>query len=241
MAERVYPSSRPGVQNVNGAYTKGQMYGASLPAYRPEPEKRRNRFGLCCLWFTIILVVLILLLGIAAFVLWFIYRPHTPKFSVETVQITRFNVTKNSHLNSEVILQIKARNPNKKITFFYDQTSVKVSSNDVDLVDGSFPGFFHGRKNTTILKTDLKTQNLALEASDAKTLKSDQSKGKISLDVHMDTHLRFKMGKWKSHKIRIKVNCNGVSAPISNTKKPSAPKQLDSKCKLKLKFKFFKW
>lgn len=242
MAERVYPSNRPGVQNLNGAYTKGQMYGAALPTSRPTPpKKRRNRCCLCFLCLVGFLLALILLAGIAALVLWIIYRPHQPSFSVSTVQIPTFNVTKDSHLSYEFVLQMDARNPNKKVTFYYDAFSVKVSSGDLDLADGSVPGFFHGTKNTTAVKVDLKSKNLALGASDAKKLKSAQSKGKITLDVDLQTRVRVKMGKWKSHKVRVDVKCNGVSAVISSTKKASAAANSDAKCKIKIKFKVFKW
>uniref|UniRef100_A0A0C9RFU3 TSA: Wollemia nobilis Ref_Wollemi_Transcript_29510_1090 transcribed RNA sequence n=1 Tax=Wollemia nobilis TaxID=56998 RepID=A0A0C9RFU3_9CONI len=235
MTERVYPSNRPGVQNLNGAYTKG----ASVPRYRPEPEKeRRNRCCLCCLWFTIVVVTLIVLVGIAALVLWILYRPQEPKFSVGALQISQLNVTKNTRLTSEVNLQLNARNPNKKVTFFYDEFSVKISSGDVDLAVGSVPGFFHGKKNITLVKADLKTKDLTIASSDAKKLKSAQSKGKISLDVDADTHVKVKVGKWKSHKIRVQVKCSDVATTISNTKKAS---DINSKCDLKVKFKIFKW
>lgn len=240
MAERVYPSNRPGVQNLNGAYTKGQMYGASLPTFRPTPpKKRRNRCCLCCLGLVAFILFLILLAGIAALVIWIVYRPHEPSFAMSSVQIPKFNVTKDSHLSYEFVLQVDARNPNKKVSFYYDPFSVKISSGDVDLADGSVPGFFHGTKNTTVLKADLKSQNLALSSSDAKNLKSAQSKGKVKLDLDLQTRVRVKIGKLKSHKVRIDVKCKGVSAAIS--KKASAAASSDTKCKLKLKFKVFKW
>jgi len=242
MAERVYPANRPGVQNLNGAYTKGQMYGAALPTFRPTPpKKRRNRCCLCFLSLIAILLGLILLAGIAALVLWVIYRPHQPSFTVTTVQIPKFNLTKNSQLSYEFALQIDARNPNKKVSFYYDAFSVKVSSGNLDLADGSIPGFFHGTKNNTVVKADLKSPNLALGASDAKKLKSAQTKGKITLDLDLQTHVRVKMGKWKSHKVRVDIKCSGVSAVISSTKKASTTANSDSKCKIKLKFKVFKW
>jgi len=242
MAERAYPPNRPGVQNLNGAYTKGQMYSAALPSFRPTPPKKRsNRCCLCILCLISFLLALILLAGIAGFVLWIIYKPREPHFTVASVQIPKFNVTGGSHLSYEFILQMVAGNPNKKVNFYYDAFSVKVSSDNLDLADGSVPGFFHGTRNITVVKADLKSQNLALGASDAKKLKSAQSKGKITLDVDLQTRVRVKMGKWKSHKVRVNVKCNGVSAMISGNKKASASANSGFKCKIKLKFKVFKW
>lgn len=242
MTDRVYPASRPGVTNLNGAYTKGQAYGAALPRYRPRPAKpRRSRGCLCCLWFLIIVAILIVLVAIAGAVLWLLYRPQEPKFSVGTLQISKLSVTKNTHLASDIQLQLTARNPNKKITFVYDDFNVQISSGDADLVDGSFPGFFHGKKNTTVVNADLKTKDLVLSTSDATKLKSAQSKGKISLDVNLDSHFRAKLGKWKTQKIKIEVKCSKVPGVISKTKKPSATSTADAKCDFNVKFKIFKW
>lgn len=242
MAEKAFPSNSAGVQNLNGAYTKGQMYSAALPAFRPTPPKeRRNRCCLCFVGLIAFILAILLFAGITGFVLWVIYRPHQPNFTVTSVQIPKFNVTKDSYLRYQFVLQMDARNPNKKVTFYYDTFSVKVSTDNLDLADGSVPGFYHGTKNTTVLKADLKSENLALDASDAKKLKSAQSKGKITLDVDLQTRVRVKMGKWNSHKVRANINCNGVSAVISGTKKSSASAISDSKCNIKLKFKVFKW
>lgn len=194
---------------------------------------------MCCLWITAIIVIVIVLAAIAGAVLWLLYRPQEPKFSVSSLQISKLSVTKNTHLASEVNLQLTAKNPNKKVTFVYDDFHVQISSGDADLVDGSVPGFFQGKKNTTIVKADLKTPDSVLAASDATRLKSAQSKGKITVDVDIDSHITAKVGKFKTQKIKVKVKCPKVSAIISKTKKAST--SADSKCDFSVKFKIFKW
>lgn len=194
---------------------------------------------MCCLWITAIIVILIVLVAIAAAVLWLLYRPQEPKFSVSSLQISKLSVTKSTHLTSEILIQLTAKNPNKKVTFDYDDFNVQISSGDADLADGTVPGFFQGKKNTTIVKADLKTQDSVLAASDATKLKSAQSKGKISVDVNLDTHIRAKLGKWKTQKIKIKVKCSQVPVLISKAKKAST--STDSKCDFSVKFKIFKW
>lgn len=194
---------------------------------------------MCCLWITAIVVILIVLAAIAAAVLWLLYRPQEPKFSVSSLQISKLSVTKNTHLASEVNLQLTAKNPNKKVTFVYDDFNVQISSGDADLVGGSVPGFFQGKKNTTIVKADLKTPDSVLAASDATKLKSAQSKGKITVDVDIDSHITAKLGKFKTQKIKMKVKCAKVPAVISKTKKTST--SADSKCDFSVKFKIFKW
>jgi len=189
----------------------------------------------------LLLLALLLVVGIAGLVVWVIYRPELPKISVTSVQIPMFTLAKNSqYLTYEFILKLRAWNPNKKVSFIYDDFTVKLSSGDVDIGDGSVPGFFHGTGNTTAVMADLKRQNMALDASDAKKLKSAKSKGNIMLDVKVGTHVGVKMSKWKSPKVRVEVNCHGISAVISKSKlKPTA--NSNSKCMFKVRIKVFKW
>lgn len=229
-----------------GAYTKGQIYGASLPAYRlraPKKKQRNNSCCMCCLCLIVLLLILFLLAGIAGLVFWVIYRPQLPKISVNSVQIPKFKVTGISHLTYEFIVKLNAMNPNKKVSFIYDDFPVKLSSDGVDIAEGSVPGFFHGTQNNTVVKADLKSPNMVLDGSDAKKLKSAESKGKITLDIKVGTRVRVQIGKWKSPKIGIEVNCSEISAEISRTKKTlgSTTSDSNSKCNFKVRVKVFKW
>jgi hypothetical protein len=91
----------------------------------------------------------------------------------------------------------------------------------VDVAEGSIPGFFNEKKNSMVVMNDLKGQNITLDGSDARALKSAASEGKITLDVQVRTRVRVKIEKWKSPKVKVKVNCNGVSVRISRTKAAS--------------------
>eukprot|EP01018_Ginkgo_biloba_P004302 Gb_41030 [translate_table: standard] len=239
MTDRVYPFNKPpGIQKPPGynqnAASKAQIYRPAMPSYRPRPQRKRNHCCIFCIWFFIILLSLILLVGIAGFILYIMYRPQEPSFSVRTLQIPRLTVTTKAggtHLNSEVIVEVEARNPNKKLSFSYEQSKVSVSSDDVNLGQGSFPPFFHGRKNTTVLKYDIKVQDTPIDEADGKSLRLKYAKKKLALDVELDTHVSVKVGKWKSSKIKIIVACSGVPASSSKAK------ATDTQCKIKL----FKW
>ncbi|KAK7845830.1 ndr1/hin1-like protein 13 [Quercus suber] len=115
MADRVYPSSKPATNGTaaatatttNGAFpaTKAQLYGATRPAYRPQPHNRRRQHSRscccsCCIWLTFFLLLLILLGAIAGAIVYVLYRPHRPTFSVTSLKVSHLNVTSSSTINS---------------------------------------------------------------------------------------------------------------------------------------------
>ncbi|KAJ0964564.1 hypothetical protein J5N97_025702 [Dioscorea zingiberensis] len=257
MADRVYPSAKPNPHPppaaANGAAggppsfpaTKAQMYGATRPAYRPQPpskqRRRRSRRSCCCaccLWLTLVIVALILLAAIAGGVFYVLYRPHRPSFSVSSLRLSTLNLTSN-HLSSRIDLSVTARNPNRKLVFLYDPIYISASSNDVDVGDGSIPAFTHDTKNTTILKTTLSSSSQSLDSSIASDLKK---KTTLPLEIDLETKAGVKIGSLKTKKIGIRVSCSGinVAVPKPKGKTPSASSP-DASCKVKIRIKIWKW
>ncbi|XP_047317009.1 NDR1/HIN1-like protein 6 [Impatiens glandulifera] len=265
--DRVYPSSTkppangavpappPGANNNNNAAaaafpaTKAQLYNASRPAYRPQPRHRSRRSCCCrcCLWTTFSIILLLFLLAIAGAVLWVIYRPHRPNFSVSTFQISQFNLTGSS--NSQLItstfnLTLIARNPNKKLVFFYDPISVSVSTDrGTHLGDGTFPAFTHSTKNTTTLKTTIGGGGgQSIDDASATGLKSDLKKNSLPLKVQLDTKVKVKMGSLNTKKVPIRVTCTGINAAVPTGKTPATPASTGKiKCKVDARIKIWKW
>lgn len=209
MTDRVYPSAKPTATNGNGAAanptfpaTKAQLYGANRPTYRPQPYHRRSRRRCCCrfcFWFILIILILLLLIGVAGTVFYLLYRPHRPSFTVTSLKLSYLNLTSSSTLNSKFDLNVTAKNPNKKIDFSYDPTSISIFSGDVDIGDGNIPAFEHGKKNTTLLKASIVSSGVALESDAEKQLKASmKSKNGLPLKVKLETKVKAKMGDRKS-------------------------------------------
>lgn len=261
MAERIYPSAKPASTNpgqtLNGTAfpaPKSQLYNAARPTYRPTPPKRRrrsccNRCCLFCIWFTIAILALILLAAIAGGVVWVLYRPQRPNFSVSNLKITTFNFTTTtgdsptSRLNSRMALSVSARNPNKKIIFFYDPITIDVSSSGADLGNGSFPAFVHGTKNVTSLRASISTGGPSdLDPDSATSLRSGlKKKNTLPLEIRLATKVKVKMGSWTTKKVGIRVFCNGIDAPIPKGNSSTAAGSSDVKCDVKLRMKIWKF
>ncbi|XP_057771649.1 NDR1/HIN1-like protein 13 [Salvia miltiorrhiza] len=258
MNDKVYPSAKPAANGGGGAPTaangeanpafpanKAQLYNSTRPAYRPQPPpKRGHRRGCCCsccLWSTLAILLLLFLAAIAGAVFYVLYRPHRPSFAVNSLQLSRFNLTDNS-ISSSFNLSITARNPNKKIAFFYDTISVKFISGDLDIADGSFAGFAQGKKNVTTLRSVVtSSRNQISDGADASQLKSSLKNKSLPLKIQLDTKVRVKIGKIKTKNLKIRVTCDGIKISIPSGKTATSATTSRVKCKVDPRIKIIKW
>lgn len=257
MTDRVYPSAKPTANGAdappaaNGAANpafpanKSQLYNTTRPAYRPQPPpRRRHRRGCCCsccLWTTLLILILLLLIAIAGVVFYVLYRPHRPSFAVNSLQLSRFNLTDRS-LTSSFNFSITARNPNKKITFDYDEISVKFLSGDLEIADGSIPGFTHGRKNVTTLRTVVSSSKQQFpDGTDIAPLKSSLKSRNLPIQIQLETKLKVKAGKIKTKKLKIRVTCDGIKISIPTGKTATVAATSHVKCKVDPRIKIIKW
>ena len=252
MTDRVYPSAKPAA--VNGAAanpsfpaTKAQLYGATRPTYRPQPHHRRRSKRRCCctffFWLILTVLILLLLIGVGGTVFYLLYRPHHPTFTVTSLKLSYLNLTSSSNtLNSRFDITVSATNPNKKILFAYDPTSITILSADIDLGDGTVPGFQHPKKNTTLIKGSILSSGQALQSDEASRLKSSmKSKTGLPLKVNLETKVKAKMGNLKTPKVGIRVSCDGIRVSLPSGKKPATASTSNAKCDVDVRFKIWKW
>ncbi|KAK8478750.1 hypothetical protein V6N13_138807 [Hibiscus sabdariffa] len=255
MADRVYPSSKQATNvtataaaatNPSFPATKAQLYGASRPPYRPQPNRHRYRRSCCCsccLWTTIAILVLILIAAIAGAALYVLYRPHRPTFTVSSLKVSTLNVTSASKLITNISLTVEAKNPNKKLVYSYDPTTISITTSDgIDIGDGSFGSFVHGTKNTTLLKAAITSSNQELDDTSAGKLKTDlkSSKG-LPLKIKLETKVKAKMGALKTPKLGIRVACEGIKITVPKGKSATTASTSNAKCKVDLKIKIWRW
>lgn len=254
MTDRVYPATKPAANGTTPAAaaanptfppTKAQLYNTTRPVYRPQAlSKRRHRRSCCCsccLWTTLFIILILILVAIAGAVLWVLYRPHRPSFSVSSLQLSQFNLT-STGVTSKFNVTLLARNPNKKIKFFYDPINVSILSDGVDIGDGSFPSFEHGTKNTTTLKAVISSSGQSLDSTQISTLKSDlKNQNGLPLTIQLNTKVKVKVGGLKTKKIGIRVTCEGIKLAVPTGKTPTSATTSNIKCKVDLRIKIWKW
>lgn len=260
MTDRVYPAAKPSGLNpppqaLNGSAfpaPKSQLYNPNRHPYRPTPKPSRRRRScchrtcICCIWFTIFILALILLAAIAGGVVWVLYRPQRPSFSVSSLKFSTFNLSSSDSLNSRLDLSVTARNPNKKLVFFYDPISIDVSSQGVDIGNGTFPALVHGAKNSTTLKTVVSTGGpRVLDSDSANSLRSDlKKKNRLPLEIRLETNVKVKLGSLKTNKVGIRVFCDGIDANIpkgNSTVTAYSGSSSEPNCHVKLRIKIWKF
>ncbi|OWM76572.1 NDR1/HIN1-like protein 6 [Punica granatum] len=250
MTDRVFPSAKPtangGTATPTFPATKAQLYGATTrSAYRPQPSRRRHRRGCCCrccLWTTVAFLVLLLLIAAAAAIFYALYRPQRPSFSVTSFRLAYLNTT-SSGVSSKFNLTVTARNPNKKVVYIYSPTSISVLASDVDVGDGKFPAFVHGKRNSTVLRSSITSNNQPLDSDSLSKLKSAlKGKNGVPLKVKLDTKVKMKAGGLKTPRIGIRVTCDGIRATVPAAgKAPAVASTANVKCKVDTRIKIWKW
>ncbi|KAL4589248.1 hypothetical protein LXL04_002154 [Taraxacum kok-saghyz] len=254
MAEKIHPSAKPTAGNNHAPPTafaangnppfpanKAQLYNSTRPVYRPLPRRnRRSCWCSCCLWITLVLILLIVIAAVAGGVFYVLYRPHRPSFAISSLQVSQFNLTSSNQLNTRFNFTVTARNPNKKIAFYYDLVSVSIDSKGVGVGDGSIPAFVMPKKNTTKLRTILSTTGRSVD--DDSGLKSDlKNKKSLPLTIKLDTKVKVKIGSLKTKKVPIRVVCQGIKVTPPTGKLATTATTSNVKCKVDLRIKIWKW
>ncbi|RDX73756.1 NDR1/HIN1-like protein 6, partial [Mucuna pruriens] len=183
----------------------------TFPVIHSKPPKRRN----CCCrflcWTFSILLILIIAIAITIGVIYLVFRPKLPKYSVDQLRISQFNVSDNDSLYASFNVAITARNPNKKIGIYYGGGShISAWYMDTQLCEGSLPKFYQGHRNTTML--DLPLSGQAQDASGLLNRLQEQLQqtNNIPLNLKVNQPVRVKLGKLKLFKVKFRVRCRLV-------------------------------
>ncbi|URE31819.1 harpin-induced protein 1 domain containing protein [Musa troglodytarum] len=209
--------------HLNGAY-----YGPPVPPPQSyHSVGSRSSCGPCSLLCTLFkfIISIVIIVGIVALVLWLVFRPHEVKVYVGTASLAQFAFSSNSsNLQYNLSMDMSIRNPNKRISIYYDYVEARA------LYDGSrfafdvLPTFYQGHKNTTVLYPAFQGTQLLLGDSVATTYSREKEEGFYYVHVKLYTRLRLKVWVLKIHYNKQKVDCSlklpvpGSSAKFEGTK-----------------------
>ena len=179
----------------------------TLPVKYSKPPKRRSCCCRCLCWTISLIILLIIAIGIAAAIIYLVFRPKLPDYSVNSLKITQFSLTNDMNLSATFNVNITATNPNKKIGIYYESgSSLSAWYMGQSLCEGSLPKFYQGYRNTTVMDVALtgQTQN----ATDLLTsLQAQQQTGSIPLNLRARVPVRIKLGSLKLMKVKFLVRC----------------------------------
>ncbi|TKY56634.1 YLS9 protein [Spatholobus suberectus] len=185
---------------------------STIPVMHSKPPKKRR--SCCCrffCWTISILLILIVAIGITIGILYLVFRPKLPKYSVDELGVTQFNLADNDSLSVTFNLTITARNPNKKIGIDYRGGShISAWYLDTKLCEGSLPKFYQGHHNTTVLSIPLTGQTQNATGLQSTLQQQLQQTGNVPLNLKVKQPVRIKLGKLKLFKIKFRVRCRIV-------------------------------
>lgn len=199
-----------------------------------NPKKKRSRCCRCLCWTLSLLVLLIVILGIVVGILFLVFRPKLPTYSIDRLDVTRFNLSSvDSSLSASFDVTITARNPNKRIGIYYEGGSrLNVWYAETKLCEGSLPKFYQGHRNTTVLVLPLTGQIQNGTGMLATLQQQQQQSGNIPLRLRVRQPVRIKFGRLKLPEVKFLVRCGIVVDALSANNAISIQ---SSSCKFRLR------
>lgn len=205
----------------------------TIPYAHTKPPKRRSSCCKKCLCWTLALIIIqILIIGILAAVVYFVFDPKIPKYSVDAMRITEFTPGNDNSLSATFNVNITARNPNKKIGIYYEGGShLSVWYTGTKLCEGSLPKFYQGHRNTTVLSLVLSGQTQDATGL-LSSLQAAQQTGNIPLNLRARVPVRLKLGSLKLMKWKFLVRCR---LNVDSLAPDNAIRIRDSSCKFRFR------
>lgn len=226
--QRIHPAvpvatsaTAPLVPPSSSVSEKGTQVHRASPLQGGGPvifAKPRKRKGCCCrllCGLISLLLLILILIGIVAAVIYFVFQPKLPQYSVDRLQISALRLNFDLTLYAQFDVKITATNPNKKIGIYYEKGGrLSVWYSNDKLCEGSLPRFYQGHQNTTRLDITLTGQSESGSTIMA-ALQQQQQTGQIPLDLKVDAPVSVKLGTMKLRKVKILGRCSLVVDSLS--------------------------
>ncbi|CAA7389065.1 unnamed protein product [Spirodela intermedia] len=192
--------------------------------FKEYTRRSRRRGRSCCrrclCWFTGVVLLLSLALAATAGILYLVYRPKLPKYSVEGLSIKGFTLKPEENASPEFVVTVRAENPNKKISIDYrGGSSVEVSYSGAGLAAGSWPTFFQGPRRVDVFQSALKGSDVRLSSPIYSELEAQQRGRQVPLLIRTKVPVRIKFGVFTTWTITAKVRCTVVVDGLTENSK----------------------
>lgn len=173
-------------------------------------EQKKHKYGaagrgaLCAF-----LLIFLILAGITLLILWLVYRPTKPKFTLVSLAVYQLNLTSPPFLSTTMQFTLITRNSNPRLSNHYDHLSAFVSyKNEVITPPVSLPPLFHGTKSTVAISPMLDRGPVPVSVSALNGLAMDEAYGMVELRLVLKGKLRYKAGDIRSRRYGVYVECD---------------------------------
>ncbi|KAI3798004.1 hypothetical protein L1987_33270 [Smallanthus sonchifolius] len=155
----------------------------------------------------------IIIIGTIIFIMWLVLRPQSPQFQLETLTLANFNVTSNSMISGNWNAGLTVRNPNSKITLYYDHIEAAVFYRSNSIAVTTLPPFVQGKKNETSVRATF--VSLSEYFNDPDEINRDRADGTVDFNLRMVARVRFKAGAWWTRRRILRIHCPNLSVNVS--------------------------
>jgi len=220
--------SSPSSRQMRVQFPRDQVFDfpiREIPRYYSRPPKRRKSCCRCLCCTICFLFALVATIAIVCGILYWVFQPKIPKYSVDSIHITNLSINSDLSTNCQFSVNVTAWNPNKKIGIYYlDNSHLAVLYSGVELCTGALPAFYQGHKNTTFLPVALSATGARLTTDMVSALNKQQQQDSIPLNLKANVPVKIKLGKLKLMKIKVRVRWDlvvdklDVSAKVTSEK-----------------------
>ncbi|XP_073148167.1 NDR1/HIN1-like protein 12 [Henckelia pumila] len=139
------------------------------------------------------IAIFIVLAGIAVLTIWLVYRPRRPNFRVISAAVYQLNATSPPFMSTAMQFTVLTRNPNKRLSVFYDQFSAFVSyKNQAITPQVTLPPLFQEPKSTVALSPVLGGAQVPVAAEVVGGMSMDEAYGVVGLSLVLTGKLEYK-------------------------------------------------
>ncbi|KAL1544098.1 hypothetical protein AAHA92_20994 [Salvia divinorum] len=161
----------------------------------------------------LVVIALIAMTGLAVLIIWASVQPKKLHYSIEHGSVTGFNLT-DDKLNSDFDFVLRANNPNRHVSLYYDRIEVTVWYEDQKLSVNNVHPFHQPKRNVTFVDLALVAKNAAVYGATARDLRMERAAGDVNLNIKVRAKIRLKVGVFKIHRT-LKVDCESVMVPFN--------------------------
>ncbi|XP_019435311.1 PREDICTED: NDR1/HIN1-like protein 12 [Lupinus angustifolius] len=155
------------------------------------------------------ITILLLLAGITLLVLWLVYRPHKPRFTVVGAAVYSMNTTTLPLMSTTMQFTILIRNPNKRTSIYYDRFSAFVSYRNQAITPKiMLPPLYLEKHSTVSLSPVIGGTPVPVSVEVSNGLMVDEAYGVVGLKLVFLGRLRWKVGAIRTSHYGLYVKCD---------------------------------
>lgn len=167
-----------------------------------KPKDQRRALCTC-------ITIFLLLVGVTALTVWLVYRPHKPQFKVVGAGVYDINTTAPPLISITMQFTVVTRNPNKRVSIYYDNLSAFVSYRDQAITPQvMLPPLFHEKHSTVVVSPLVGGGAVPVSVEVANGLSADEAYGVVGLRLVLLGRLRWKAGAIRTGHYGVYVKCD---------------------------------